>query len=368
MSLDGEAAQALIPEQLLPSRAPAALTVASTTADRILEGVIEEEIDRWGRVDPQFRDPLFALRRFIGSGGKRLRPSFCYWAAIGFGVDRESPLLARAMAGLEFLHTFALIHDDVMDNSATRRGEPSVQQRYQMDHRREAMRGSSEHFGNAMAILAGDLAFALADRMFLPLGILPRQVFSELKIEVNLGQYLDIAGGVMRESSIERSERTAIYKSAKYTIERPMHIGAALGGATDSALARISKFAVPLGLAFQLKDDILGAFGDVAVTRKPVGDDLREGKPTLLVALARGEFSPEERIIFDEHFGQPGLGPDEIGILQRLISGSGALERLEDRIDALLEEAVNVLDRLPISGEARVALAELTAFVVDREA
>ncbi len=368
MSLDGEAAQALIPEQLLPSHAPAALTVASAVADRILDRVFDEELERWGRMDSHFREPLLALRRFVDSGGKRLRPSFCYWAAVGSGVDPENPLLARAMAGLEFLHTFALVHDDVMDNSATRRGEPSLHQRYRMDHVREGLRGSPEHYGNAMAILAGDLAFALADRMFQPLGFRPRQVFSELKVEVNLGQYLDIAGGVMRESSLERSERTAIYKSAKYTVERPMHIGSALSGGSDRALALISKFAVPLGLAFQLKDDILGAFGDAAVTRKPVGDDLREGKPTLLVALARRELSPEERSVFDEHFGQAGLDTDGIGILQRLIAGSGAVGRLEDRIDGLLQEAVDVLDRLPFTREARIALAELTAFVVDREA
>jgi geranylgeranyl diphosphate synthase type I len=350
---------------LVDVEVPASIAQASDLATRELLDFLNAEIGRWGRIDHEFVQPIEELRRFIISGGKRLRPAFCYWTAVGLGACPSDPQLLRALMGLEFLHSFALIHDDLMDASDTRRGEPSLHRVFERAHSAAELRGSRARYGISGAILVGDLAFAYADMMFADTNRRARLIFQELKVEVNLGQYLDFVGGY-RDVEIPRAERIALFKSGKYTVERPMHIGAAIAGRYSLAEEAISSFAVPLGMAFQLRDDVLGAFGEAEVTRKPVGDDLREGKPTLLVGLTRSLLARDEREVFDQLFGREDVSSLEIATMQELIRSSGALGALERKIDQLFLASMEALERLDLDPAARAALGEMAGFVVDR--
>ncbi|WP_298336944.1 polyprenyl synthetase family protein [Ferrimicrobium sp.] len=346
--------------------APRSIVEISKRVESELLQFLTTEHTRWSLIDPDFALPIDALRRFVISGGKRLRPAFCYWTAVGMGADSGDPVLMRALMGLELLHTFALIHDDLMDRSDVRRGEPSVHTAFASQHRQEALRGSSVQYGDSMAILVGDLAFAYADQMLIDANRRARQLYAELKLEVNLGQSLDVSGSFASGTTLAKAERIALYKSGKYTVERPMHIGAALADAYFASTEAVTHFAVPLGMAFQLRDDILGVFGQTERTKKPVGDDLREGKQTLLIGLACQMCSSTERTLFEGLFGRDDLSGSEVEALQEMIAHTGALRAMEDRIDQLFLRSMQALDELALTQEARVALGEMAGFVVDR--
>src|SRR5207248_344040 len=196
------------------------------------------------------------LRDLVLAGGKRLRPAFCHWGFVGAGGAPDDPMVVDAGAALELLHTFALVHDDVMDGSGRRRGMATVHRAFEDRH---AAAGWS---GEGVAILVGDLAFVYADILLAAAPAPAGQVFSELRLEVNIGQYLDLLGTARRDATPELAERICQYKSGKYTIERPLHLGAALAGRLDDLAPAYTAYGMPLGEAFQLRDDLLGAFGD----------------------------------------------------------------------------------------------------------
>ena len=235
--------------------------------------------------------PLTDALTDLLNGGKRLRPGFCYWGFRGAGGTDSDEVLTAA-AALELFQACAIVHDDVMDGSDTRRGQPAVHRRFAALHRTEGWTGDPEGFGAGAAILLGDLALSWSDQMLstcgLPADALARghRVFDEMRTELMGGQYLDLLEQARGGGSVQRALRVARYKSAKYTIEKPLHLGAVLAGAGQDVLDGYSGYGLPLGEAFQLRDDVLGVFGDPAETGKPAGDDLREGNRTVLVALA----------------------------------------------------------------------------------
>ena len=224
--------------------------------------------------------PLDSLRSLVMSGGKRLRPAFCFWGFRAAGGGDDDAAVIEAGAAFEMLQAFALVHDDIMDGSATRRGLRTAHLAFGDRHDAAVWRGEARRFGEGVAILIGDLAHVYADRLMADTAAPVRAVWDELRIELNVGQYLDILGTARGDTDHEGARRIARYKSGKYTIERPLHVGAALAGRLDELQASLSAYGDPLGEAFQLRDDLLGAFGEEAATGKPVGDDLREGKPT----------------------------------------------------------------------------------------
>ena len=199
------------------------------------------------------------------------------------------------------MHAFALFHDDVMDDSASRRGAPTTHAVYADEHGRATWAGESRRFGEGVAILVGDLAFVLADQLLIGAPAEVWALWNELRIELNVGQYLDLLGSVQGERRLDKAERIARYKSGKYTIERPLHLGAVLAAPErrPTLLPGLSAYGLPLGDAFQMRDDVIGAFGDPAVTGKPVGDDLREGKPTPLLARAVALADAGQRGVLD---------------------------------------------------------------------
>ena len=314
-------------------------------------------------------DPLSeALTAFL-NGGKRLRPAFCYWGWRGAGGDASDAAVeaaaVRAAAALEFLQGCALIHDDVMDGSDTRRGLPAVHHRFANLHRGSMWLGSPEAFGIGAAILLGDLCLSWADQMLMASGMpadalgRAKPVYDEMRTELMAGQYLDLLEQARGGGSIERARTVVQYKSAKYTIEKPLHLGAALAGAGPEVIAAYTAFGLPLGEAFQLRDDILGVFGDPKETGKPAGDDLREGKRTILVAMAFERSSEAQQVEFRQLLGDPALDAAGVETLREIITSTGARAETEGLIDRLLDESLSAAANPVIADDARQVLTQL---------
>jgi geranylgeranyl diphosphate synthase type I len=346
---------------------PASLLGLAERVERRLTSLLATECERWTTLDAELAAPFASLRGLVLSGGKRLRPAFCYWGWVGAGGSPDDGRVIDAGAAFELLHAFALFHDDVMDGSATRRGTRTTHLAFADRHDANQWRGEARRFGEGVAILVGDLAFVYADELLHGAPLPAWRLWNELRIELNVGQYLDIVGTARGERDRTAAERIARYKSGKYTVERPLHLGAALAAPErPELLEQLSAYGLPLGDAFQLRDDVLGAFGDSTRTGKPVGDDLREGKPTSLLALASSRASTAQRTLL-ERVGRPDLNDDEIAALQQVLVDTGALGELEATIDALAGRAIDALDVADITDDARKELTELVHYVAWRE-
>jgi len=260
----------------------------------------------------------------------------------------------------------ALIHDDLMDRSDTRRGVPAVHRQFATRHTDAGWRGGAAAFGDSAAVLLGDLVLVWSDELLHASGVglddlaRARPVFDEMRTEVTVGQYLDVLTQATGDTSLERAGKVARYKSAKYTVERPLLLGAALAGAPAETVAAYSAFGLPLGEAFQLRDDVLGVFGDPVHTGKPAGDDLREGKRTYLVAAAFAALGPDDQAILDAGLGDQSLTEAGVADLRTLISDSGALARTEERITLLTDTALAALAAAEVTSEAKSVLEALT--------
>ena len=345
---------------------PSALLPWASRVERRIDDLLGRELERWRAVDDTLAQPLGALREFVATGGKRLRPAFCYSAFVGAGGDPDDTSVVDAAAALELVHTFALVHDDVMDGSDTRRGRDAVHRRFAAVHTEEGRRGEARRFGEGMAILIGDFAVVYADLLMRDASIVARDVYDELRIELCVGQVLDLEGTASATIDTGFANRIAVYKSGKYTVERPLHLGAALAGRLADLAPVLSDIGLPLGHAFQLRDDVLGAFGDDAVTGKPVGDDLREGKPTPLAALAHSRACGEDRARM-ARLGSPDLTPDEVRDLRDIFVKTGALEEVEADISRLVARARDALAAAPLVEPARTWLDELAGYVAWRD-
>ena len=332
--------------------------------DGRLERLLAGERERWAALDADLGAPIDEIGRLVLAGGKRLRPAFCHWGFVGAGGDAGDQRVVDAGAALELLHAFALFHDDVMDGSSSRRGAPTTHTLYANDHGQRGLAGESRRFGEGVAILVGDLAFVYADLLLHGMPEAAWRVWNELRVELNFGQYLDMVGSAHGERRREKAERICRYKSGKYTIERPLHLGAVLAAPdrADELLPHLSAYGLPLGDAFQMRDDVLGAFGETAVTGKPVGDDLREGKPTPLMAMATARANDAQRAVL-ELVGRQALDDEDVARAQAVIVETGALDELEAHITALTNEAVSALDSAPIAAIAKDELRQLAAFV-----
>ncbi len=334
-------------------------------------------------------------RQFL-SGGKRFRAQFCYWGAqsvlppdsglesvmqtTGLPAPAGLAAVVSAASALEIFHAAALVHDDIIDNSDTRRGAPSAHKLFERLHEREGWAGDPVSYGRASAILLGDLLLGWSDEL-LDEGLdeltdrssarRARLEFNFMRTEVTAGQYLDIleerAWLAQPEAELlDRALRVIVYKSAKYSVQAPLVIGAALAGASTAQLDSLRAFGLPLGMAYQLRDDLLGVFGDAAVTGKPSGDDLTEGKRTVLIALARERLSTTDRASLDAQLGDATLDAAQIRALQQLLTASGAVDRVEALIASQVAEALTALHSAPISVVARQKLLDLTDRVTRR--
>ncbi|MFN8078793.1 MAG: polyprenyl synthetase family protein [Kineosporiaceae bacterium] len=351
--------------------------------------VLEEFLDRQvGTLEEVSSDciPMVEHIADLMRGGKRLRPAFCYWGWRAAGGQDCADIVTAASA-LEFFQAAALIHDDVMDDSDTRRGLPAVHRRFAAIHAGAGWTGEGDRFGQAGAILAGDLCLVWSDELFAASGLVDdgtagrrgRRIFDQMRTELMAGQYLDmleqaiaaqrVSAGADATDAVERARRVIRYKSAKYTIEQPLLIGGALAGADEALLASYAAFGLPLGEAFQLRDDVLGVFGDPERTGKPAGDDLREGKRTVLVAAALGRATPAAAATLERLLGDPNLDAAGVETARTILHDSGGVAYVEQLIDQLTGQARSALaavstDRL--AAPARIVLEALVDAATDR--
>lgn len=344
---------------------PSLLTVAERVEQR-LDDLLAAESARWGALSADLVVPLDSLRSLVMGGGKRLRPAFCFWGYRAAGGGDDDANVIEAGAAFEMLQAFALVHDDVMDGSATRRGSRTAHLAFGDRHDEAVWRGEARRFGEGVAILIGDLAHVYADRLMAGAPPAVRMVWDELRIELNVGQYLDILGTARADTDLEGARRIARYKSGKYTIERPLHVGAAFAGRLDELEGALSAYGDPLGEAFQLRDDLLGAFGEEAATGKPVGDDLREGKPTPLLAVATAKADATQAGVLSD-VGRVDLDEGGVSRIQEVLIQTGALRAIEESIDALTSDAIAAIKVADVTDEARGALVDLAQFVAWRE-
>lgn len=347
--------------------APASLRRIADRVTARLDEVLVPELERWAGLDDDLREPMAEITRLVLSGGKRLRPAFCHWGYVAAGGDADDQIVADAGAAFELMHAFALFHDDVMDDAASRRGEPTTHVVFAERHRAAGWAGESRRFGEGVAILIGDLAFVYADRLLADANTAAWRIWNELRIELNVGQVLDILGSVRGVRDVAQAERICRYKSGKYTIERPLHLGAALVSPVrlDDLIEPLSAYGLPLGDAFQMRDDVMGAFGDAAATGKPVGGDLREGKPTPLLARAIEAATPAQRTVL-AGVGRPGITDDDVDAIQQVIVDTGALADLERTIAERTEQAVVAITSADIDAAARDELVALASYVSQR--
>jgi geranylgeranyl diphosphate synthase type I len=357
----------MMSSRLAATEPPASLTsIATRVTDRVVRFVAVEG-ERWAALDDDLAGPFNEIRRMVEAGGKRLRPAFCQWGFVGAGGDPDDPRIVDIGAAFELMHAFALFHDDVMDDAFSRRGAPTTHAIYADTHRLAGWSGESRRFGEGAAILVGDLAFVLADELMVGVPDPVWRMWNELRTELNIGQFLDIVGSVRGERRVDRAERIARYKSGKYTIERPLHLGALLADPdrATSLLPQLSRYGLPLGDAFQMRDDVIGVFGDTAITGKPVGGDLLEGKPTPLLARAVAAATETQRTVLDR-VGAADLDAGEIAAIQQVIVDTGALAELELAIERLSGEAIEALATIDIAAVAREELVALAHYVVGR--
>ncbi|MGX1773733.1 polyprenyl synthetase family protein [Nocardia brasiliensis] len=347
-------------------------SVAAAMADdrTATDQVIHEFLDAKARAAQAPALVLFVdlLRDFL-DGGKRLRPLLCCcgWRAAGGRTDHRSVI--RIAASLELFHTFGLIHDDVMDGSDTRRGRPTV-------HRRMSAAVANRpdaRFGVNTAILAGDLAFGWSYELLHESGVAPAvaealwQALDLMRTDTLIGQYLDLWHTGAGDADISAALTIARYKTGKYTVEHPLRLGAIVAGAPPEILTACSAFGIPLGEAFQLRDDLLGVFGDPARTGKAAVDDLRDGKSTVLLAAARNRSSDTQRRRLDAIVGKPDITDNEAATARAIIRDSGAVEFVEDLITQRLETSSSVLDSNVFDPEGTDFLRYIAALATRRD-
>jgi len=340
--------------------------------NQALSEFVKSENKYLAKIGPELDPVATAIESFLLDSGKRLRPLFAYVGLIGAGAD-ASPEIIKAISSLELIHVCALIHDDVMDGSDTRRGSPSIHKLFEKMHTENQLVGSAPQFGISSAILIGDLALIWSAQMLHTSSIKNDQlirtlpVYDEMRVELMAGQYLDVYEQSLGTQNVERSLKVARYKSGKYTIQRPLHFGASLAGASEELINSYTNYGIPLGEAFQLRDDLLGVFGDPAITGKPAGDDLREGKRTALIAITMDRATNGQLKDLKSNFGDPNLTSEQVNLLQEIIISTGAASHIESMIKELTDTSLAALKHGGITPVGINLLTELAILATNRK-
>ena len=353
---------------------PDCLTSVQKQVEAVLDPFLSRESERWAAVDPRLGEAVDLLATMVRAGGKRLRAAFCYWSWFGVMSSRsgadptpaETERILDICAAFELLQAFALIHDDIMDDSATRRGEPTVHTTQANRLTSDGWQGEPRRYGEGVAILVGDLAHVYADQFIGMASEQTRSMWDNLRIELNLGQYLDLRSAAAGDLDATTAAMVSSFKSARYTIVRPLQLGASVASPLPPQLEnQLERFGMPLGRAFQLRDDLLGVLGEQTRTGKPVGEDLREGKPTELVALALERANHKQREVL-QTIGSPTL--DDVAIEQILdvLQETGAVDAIEQRIGELVLTADSEAVGLGFSPDVQETLGVLARYVASR--
>ncbi|NDZ95399.1 polyprenyl synthetase family protein [Streptomyces sp. SID6673] len=337
-----------------------------TSVETIVRAHVADHARRLARIDPDLV-PVTELLGDMASRGKRLRAAFCLAGARGAAGGPLPPGTADVASALELFHLAALVHDDVMDHSEQRRGLPTVHRRCAAEHRRAGWTGDADAYGEAVAILVGDFCLSWADDLVdhgfadhdRRTRMSGRAVWSRMRDETIGGQFLDVLGQVQLTTSTQRAHVVLRFKSARYTVGHPLRLGGVLGGADEELMDSYEQIGLTAGEAFQLRDDVLGVFGDPEVTGKPVVDDIREGKRTLLVVVASERANPVQRQQLDRHLGDPGLTEDDLRTVREILADTGAVDFVEHRIEQLTHESLRIVDESTSDEVTRLALRDL---------
>ena len=362
----------------MQATAPSAAELAGSVTEQLRQYLAERRAGA-AYIGADYDELIAVLEDFVLRGGKRVRPAFAYWGYRAVAADPDGPVgdeILRLFAALELLHGCALVHDDVIDDSATRRGMPTAHVHFAHLHRKHGWRGSPDKFGHSAAILLGDLSLVWADDIVAGVD-LPgdgrhrvQRVWSDIRTEVLGGQYLDIVAESSGAQSIESAMNVNTYKTASYTVSRPLQLGAAAAADRPDVQTLFHDVGTDLGVAFQLRDDVLGVFGDPAVTGKPSGDDLRSGKRTVLLAEAvelADKSDPAAAELLRTAVGTE-LSDDQVRELCEAIVSVGALAAVEEHIGTLTHRALSLLEEAPINDPAKTGLAELARLAANRSA
>jgi geranylgeranyl diphosphate synthase, type I len=357
--------------QSVPEGFPALLEGFRERLDRELHAWLEAKRRAAAEAgSPEMLELIDGVGQLMVHGGKRVRPALVYHAyrACGGAVDGEVLPLALAT---ELLHTYLLIHDDIMDHAEVRRGQPAAHVRFRNAHSQRGFHGDARDFGLSVAILLGDLshtwAVELASCAAAGRPELAR-CFAAMSEEVIGGQYLELLVAQRRSAKEEELTRVLRLKSGRYTAERPVQLGAILAGAAPEMMEALSRYGAAVGEAFQLQDDLLGMFGKAETVGKPVGDDLREGKFTFLIHHALSASTPGQREALEEALGDPGVTAEEVARVQRILEETGARARVEAMIKERLLSARQALEGLrELRHEGRLFLEGLLDYLWERE-
>lgn len=313
---------------------------------------------QWGPVDERGAVPVEAVASLVAAGGKRLRPIFCVSGFLAAGGDPADATIVDVSAGLELVHVSALIHDDVLDDSSLRRGAPTVHALHSAEHAASSWLGESRRYGEGVAILAGDLADVYADRLAHALSPRAREIWGRLRTEIIIGQFLDVAVAAQSVIDPEVSRWIAVCKSGRYSIQQPLVLGAAVAGRYDLA-ADFAEYGEALGEAFQLRDDLIDAFGDVHTAGKPVGLDLEQHKMTLLLARAAEQDERVRELVAESTWDVPRL--------RALLAEIGVADEIEEYIGILTSRARDAINEAPIDPVWRAELCALAVRVAYRD-
>jgi (E)-4-hydroxy-3-methyl-but-2-enyl pyrophosphate reductase len=351
-----------------PSRGGTDTGEADASAELVAEAgariddLLRAEAARWGAVDARAAVPIEAIAELVAAGGKRLRPTFCVSGYLAAGGTADRNAVIAVAAAVELLHASALIHDDILDNSPTRRGVPTVHAMHTGIHAARGWTGEPRRYGEGVAILAGDLAFSYANRLASVLPGPAMEIWTHMGTEMLVGQQVDIALAADLAPDPDLARWVAVGKSGRYTIHRPLSLGASIAGRPDLQPA-FEAYGVAAGEAFQLRDDLLDAFGDSAATGKPSGLDVSDNKMTLLVALAATRDAQVARLVTDGR-GNGGWDPER---LHAALLASGVREEIERRIDQLVADARAALAAAPLADGWRRRLGEMAEQVAYRD-
>ena len=346
-----------------PQTSPEPVRTAAELTDRRMLEIVSGAATVWPALSQQLAAPTDELVRFIGTGGKRLRPALCHIAGTGLGLDPENDSLLGGMAAVEFLHAFALISDDVMDESSVRRGMQTLHVRHERQHRSQRLRGDPQRYGQTFALLVADLAFVCADIALARSDVFIHTFFNALRTELLMGQYLDVrcSATAVTALSPETALTIATMKSGRYTVRRPLELGSLLAGAGE--LKPLAQFGDALGLAYQFQDDLIGTFGGSATSGKPTDSDIRNGRPTYLYAIAMRHATRADRDILS-HYGHSNLTHLEVDDIRQAISRVGAKTAVVAEIQRLVHSAMVLIDALPFTVASKEALADLSGYML----
>ena len=318
------------------------------------------------------RELTETLTRFVARDGKRIRPALLYYTYGACGGQSDEKVMPMAMS-VELLHTYLLIHDDIMDHADVRRGEPAAHVMYTEMHRDRGWQGSSTHFGESVAILLGDLAQTYSLELYSSVDLAPevasefRRQYSLMCQEVVLGQYLEMTAGYREHLEEDELLRVLRMKSGRYSVERPVQLGYLLARAPEATRQALTVYGLKMGEAFQLQDDLLGMFGDAKTVGKPVGADLEEGKFTLLIHHALRHLSEPDRIALRAALGNPEVEAEEVMRLQGLIEASGARKKVQEMVDERLIQAREALSTVDLAADGAAFLEGLIDYLRGRK-